>query len=430
MKKIILFIFLFLTNYLCASTVHKIQINGVINPVAAEYIQKSIDRAQEQEIELLVIELDTPGGLMESMHQIVKSIQSSKVPIAVYVSPSGSRAGSAGVFITYAAHIAAMAPSTNIGSAHPVFGGGVPGAEPDSGTTETMMEKVTNDAVAKIKAVAKKRGRNVEWAEKSIRESANITETEALKLNVIEYIAPSVDSLLVLLDGKIVKMDSGAEIKLETSNTRIESYEMDWREKLLDTLANPNIAYILMFVAMYGILLELYNPGSILPGVLGGIALILWLYSFHTLPVNYAGLLLIVFSVVLFLLEIKIPSFGILSIGGVISLVLGSIMLFDSDLPFFAVSWQLIVAVAIFSTLFFIFAIGMALRAQQKQPTTGTEGLIGETGEVFKALHPKGKVLVHGELWTAISTKPVAKGSTVIVTGFDKTQFIIHVEEV
>ena len=241
MKKILLFqiAFLFVFSSINAKTVHRIIIDGVINPVATEYIVKSIEKAEAENAELLLIELDTPGGLMESMHRIMKAIQSSDVPVAVYVAPSGSRAGSAGVYITYSAHIAAMAPSTNIGSAHPVFGSG--SEKMDSTTTETMMEKVVNDAVAKIKAVAKTRGRNVEWAEKAVRESANITETEALKLHVIDYIAPSVDSLLSMVDGKEIKLDTGDIKTLKTRNASITTYEMSWRQRLLDVISNPNI---------------------------------------------------------------------------------------------------------------------------------------------------------------------------------------------
>jgi membrane-bound serine protease (ClpP class) len=305
MKKTILFQFILflLIGTSNARIVHRIIIDGVINPVATEYIVKSIEKAEKENAELLLIQLDTPGGLMESMHRIMKAIQSSDVPVAVYVAPSGSRAGSAGVYITYSAHIAAMAPSTNIGSAHPVFGSG--SEKMDSTTTETMMEKVVNDAVAKIKAVAKTRGRNVEWAEKAVRESANITETEALKLNVIEYIAPSVDSLLVMLDGKSIKLDDGEIKQLKTRNATVITYEMSWRQRLLDTVTNPNIAYILMMIGMAGIMLEIYNPGSILPGVVGGVSLIVALYAMQTLPVNYAGLMLIIFAIILFLLELK-----------------------------------------------------------------------------------------------------------------------------
>jgi membrane-bound serine protease (ClpP class) len=430
MKKLFLFciISLLLTGASFAETIHRIIIDGVINPVATEYIVKSINKAERDNAELLLIEMDTPGGLMESMHQIMKAIQSSDVPVAVYVAPSGSRAGSAGVYITYSAHIAAMAPSTNIGSAHPVFGGG--SGEMDSTTTETMMEKVVNDAVAKIKAVAKTRGRNIEWAEKAVRESANITETEALKLNVIEYIAPSTDSLLAVLDGKEITLDDGQIKKLKTRNATVITYEMSWRQRLLDTITNPNIAYILMMVGMAGIMLEIYNPGSILPGVAGGVSLILALYAMQTLPVSYAGLLLIIFAIILFLLEIKIPSFGLLTIGGVISMVMGSIMLFDSELPFMRIAWEVIAVVVTLTTLFFIFAIGMAVRTHRKKPTTGQQGMVGEVGEVYKKLDPHGTVIIHGEYWKATSESKIDKGTKVKVIECDNKHLTIKVEAI
>jgi len=427
--KLIIFLILLTCQLSFARYVHRIVINGVINPVATEYIIKSIERAEQERAQLLVIEIDTPGGLMESMHQIVKAIQSSDVPVAVYVAPSGSRAGSAGVFITYAAHIAAMAPSTNIGSAHPVFGSGT-GGQPDSATTETLMEKVVNDAVAKIKSVAEKRGRNMEWAEKAIRESANITETEALALNVIEYIVPSTDSLLNVLDGKEITLDTGTIKKLETRQATIITFEMTWRQRLLDVITNPNIAYILMLLGIYGILFELYNPGSILPGVVGGICLILGLYSLQTLPVNYAGLLLIIFAVILFLLEIKIPSYGLLTIGGIAALVMGSIMLFETSMPFLRVSWEVILTMVLLSILFFVFAIGMAIRTQRTKPTTGQQGLIGETGEVTKRIDPVGTVKVHGEYWKATADSPIKAGKQVQVIACDNQHLKLKVKEI
>jgi membrane-bound serine protease (ClpP class) len=427
-SKIFLPLFILIFSFsVYAQTVHRIIINGVINPVATEYIVKSIERAEDEQAELLVIQLDTPGGLMKSMHIIIKAIQSSSVPVAVYVAPSGSRAGSAGVFITFAAHIAAMAPSTNIGSAHPVFSGS--GMPQDTSGTDTMMEKVVNDAVAKIKSVAKTRGRNVEWAEKAIRESANITETEALELNVIEYVVPNTDSLLAVIDGKEIQLDSGVKKILKTRRARIITYEMNWRQRLLDTISDPNIAYILMMIGMAGIMLELYNPGAILPGVAGGISLILGLYALQTLPVNYAGLLLIVFAIILLLLEIKIPSYGLLSIGGIVALVMGSVMLFDSPLPFFSLSWKVILGVVIFTVLFFFFVIGMTIRTHRAKPTTGFQGMIGETGVVFKQIDPVGKVKIHGEYWEAVSDKPVKKGKYVEVVEYDGKSLQIKVEE-
>ncbi len=431
MKKIIYFLFFsfVLTQTVLAGVVHRIIIDGVINPAATEYIIKSIENAEQAEAELLVIEMDTPGGLMESMHQIMKAIQSSSVPVAVYVAPSGSRAGSAGVFITYAAHIAAMAPSTNIGSAHPVFGGGMPGGgQADSSMSETLMEKVVNDAVAKIKTVAKKRGRNEDWAEKAIIESANISETEALDLNVVDYVVPTLDSLLKVLDKKTIELDNGSEVELNTKSASVQTFEMDWRQQILDTITNPNIAYILMMLGIYGLLFELYSPGTILPGVVGGICLILGLYALQTLSVNYAGVLLILFAVVLFLLEIKIPSFGILSIGGTISLVLGSIMLFDSPLNIIGISWEVILGVAIVSVLFFVFAIGMAAKTYKTKPTTGKIGMVGETGEVYKPLNPTGTVKLHGEFWKAVCDQKAVKGKMVRVIAFDDQKLELKVE--
>ena len=409
-----------LINLSLAQVVHRIIVDGVINPVATEYITQSIQRAEDAHAQLLVIQLDTPGGLMESMHRIVKAIQSSKVPVAVYVAPPGSRAASAGVFVTYAAHIAAMAPSTNIGSAHPVFGSSPTGGNPDSAMSKTLLEKVTNDAVAKIRSLAKKRGRNADWAEKAIRESANITAEEALKLHVIDYLVPTLDSLLKAIDGKEVKLDDGSKVVLHTAHARVITFQMSWRQRILDTLSNPNIAYILLMLGIYGLLFELYNPGTILPGVVGGISLIVGLYALQTLPVNYAGVLLILFAVIMFLLEIKIPSYGLLTIGGVISLVMGSVMLFNSPLPFLRVSWQVITFVVILSVLFFVFVIGMAIKTYRKKPTTGLVGMIGEEGEVFKALNPEGTVKIHGEFWKAVSEMPCKKGQRVKVVEADK----------
>jgi membrane-bound serine protease (ClpP class) len=416
--------FLWLGLIICqaqTAVVHQITIDGVINPVAREFIIQSIDQAEQAGAELLVIELDTPGGLMDSMHDIVKRILASEVPVAIYIAPSGSRAGSAGVFITMAAHIAAMAPGTNIGSAHPVN----LGSSGDS--SQVMMEKIINDAVASIKTVAAKRGRNVEWAEKAVRESVNITETEALQQKVIDYVVPSVDSLLAVVDGKEIDVLSGKKV-LHTRGARLEKFGMSWRQEVLDILSDPNIAYILMLIGIYGIFFELYNPGSVLPGVIGGICLILALYSFQTLPVNYAGVLLILFSVVLFLLEIKIASYGILTIGGIISLVIGSLMLIQTDIPFLQISWKVIAGAAVTTTLFFVFAIGLAYKAFRRQPTTGKEGLVSEEGIAITDLDPEGSVEVHGEIWTARSDVRIEKGQRLIVEQVDKQHLKLKVK--
>jgi membrane-bound serine protease (ClpP class) len=322
-----------------------------------------------------------------------------------------------------AAHIAAMAPSTNIGSAHPVnLGGG-------QDTSQVMAEKIINDAVASIRSVAEKRGRNADWAEKAIRESANITETEALKQNVIEYIVPLVDSLLSEVDGKEIDVVNGKKI-LNTKNARIEEQEMTWRQRGLNVLSDPNIAYLLFLLGMAGIFFEIYNPGVVVPGVVGGISMILALYALHTLPVNYAGLLLIVLAVVMFLLEIKVQSYGVLSIGGVVSFVIGSIMLIDSPLPFLQISWQLILGAAITTAAFFIFAVGMAIRAQKRQITTGREGLVGEKGKAIENLNPEGSIEVHGEIWNAFTDEKIKKGQKVEIIEVDSKHLIVKVKSV
>jgi membrane-bound serine protease (ClpP class) len=412
-SRIISFLLLGLTVCMAQTKiVHQITIEGVINPAAREFIIESIDQAEQDGAEMLVIEMDTPGGLMDSMHDIVKRILSSDVPVAVYVAPSGSRAGSAGVFITMAAHIAAMAPGTNIGSAHPVnFGGG-------ADSSQVMMDKIVNDAVAGIKSVAEKRGRNAEWAEKAVRESINITETEALQQKVIDYVVPSVDSLLSAVDGKEVEVLSGKKV-LDTHPARIEKFSMSWRQQVLNILSDPNIAYILMLIGIYGIFFELYNPGSVLPGVIGGICLILALYSFQTLPVNYAGVMLIFFAIILFLLEIKIASYGILTIGGIISLVIGSLMLIETDIPFLQISWKVIVGATVTTTLFFLFAIGMAYKALRRKPTTGREGLVGEEGMALTDIDQTGSVEVHGEIWTVTAGERIEKGQRIVVEAVD-----------
>jgi len=429
MKNLFLMVFsLFIFSNLFASDdVHRIIINGVINPIATEYVEKSVERAENENAQLLIIEMDTPGGLMESMHMIMKTIQNAKVPVAVYVAPVGARAGSAGVYITYASHIAAMAPSTNIGSAHPVFGGG--DNKMDSTQTDLMMEKVTNDAVAKIRTAAERYGRNADWAEKAVRESANITETEALELNVIDYVVPDTDSLLAVIDGKIIKLSNGVERTLETKNAHVITIEMTWRQRFFDIIVNPNVAAILMMIGTLGIMLELYSPGTIVPGVAGGICLILAFYAMQTLPLNYAGLFLIIFAIILFLLEIKVPSYGILSIGGVISLAIGLIMLIDSPIPELQVSWQVIVGIVILTSLFFIFALGFALKAQKKEVATGSEGLVGETGVVYKTLNLKGTIQVHGEFWRAESSSTLKKGTEVKVVAYDSKNLTLKVEE-
>jgi membrane-bound serine protease (ClpP class) len=340
------------------------------------------------------------------MRSIVKKIISSEVPIVVYVSPSGARAASAGVFITLAAHVAAMAPGTNIGAAHPVGMGGK--------MDETMADKAVNDAAAYIKSLALQKKRNAEWAESAVRESVSVTEQEALKLNIIDLVAPDLRTLLNAIDGKEVETSTG-NIVLHTKGTTIVRQKIDLRHKILDLISNPNVAYLLMLIGFYGIFFELTSPGAIFPGVIGALSLILALYSFQTLPVNYAGLLLILLAIILFILEIKVVSFGMLTVGGLISMTIGSIMLFDSPLPFFRVSLKVILPAVILTTLFFSLTIYLAVKAFKRKPVTGTEGLIGLEGEARTDIHQSGQVFIHGEIWQAWSDEPVHAGEKVIV---------------
>jgi membrane-bound serine protease (ClpP class) len=401
------------------SKVYIFTYDGVINPVATDVIHSAIIQTEEENGECLIIQLDTPGGLMKSMQIIVKDILSSPVPVVVYVSPSGSRAGSAGVYITYAAHVAAMAPGTNIGAAHPVS------FEAKGDSSDIMMEKVTNDAVASIRSVAEKRGRNAEWAEKSVRESASVPASEALELNVIDVMVADMDSLLEWLDGREYEVLEGKKI-LHTSHAKKIIIEMSWRFKLLNVISDPNIAYILLLIGIYGIFFELYNPGAIFPGVVGGISLILAFYALHTLPVNYAGLLLILFAIILFIAEIKIPSYGMLTVGGVVSLILGSIMLFKDSLPFLQVSWKVIAFATVITTLFFLFAIGLGLRAQRRKPATGREGFVGENGYAIENfVKGKGQVSVHGEIWEAFSSDKIKKDDQIRVESINNLKIII-----
>lgn len=413
-KTAVFVLFAFITFLHAENVVNVITIDGVINPVASEYIAKSIKQAEAENAHCLVMFLDTPGGLVTSMRQITKDMMGSKVPVIVYVAPSGARAGSAGVFITLAANIAAMAPGTNIGAASVV----TMGVGADSASS-TMMRKMTNDAVAYIRSLAEERGRNVEWAEKAVREAASVTATEALKLNVIDFIAPNLDSLLIMVDGKIVKT-SNDTMRLATRNATINFIEMSLRYKILDVISDPTIAYILFIIGLYGLFFELYNPGAIFPGVIGGISMILAFYAMNTLPVNFAGVLLILLAIILFLLEIKIPSYGVLTIGGVISFVVGSIMLYDPQTPFIKVSWDVIAVVTMATVAFFVFAVGMGIRAQAKKKVGGREEIMESTAKALEDFQEgSGQVLFEGEIWQATSTDTVRKGEMVKVIHLD-----------
>jgi len=387
-----------------------IEVDGIINPATAKFITDSIDQASQQGGQCLIIQLDTPGGLMESMRLIVKKILASNIPIIVYVSPKGARAASAGVFITMAAHIAVMAPGTHIGAAHPVTLGA------EGKENKTMTEKILNDTVSYIKTIANSRGKNVDWGEKAVRKSVSITEEEALKLNVVDLISPDLQDLLIKIDGRVVKFD-GTTRTLLTKGMQPRSIQMSWRYRFLDIISNPSIAYILLMLGIYGVFFELSTPGAILPGVVGGIFLILAFYALQMLPISFAGLALILFAIILFIAEIKVVSHGLLAVGGVISLLLGSMMLIESPAEYMRVSLTVIIPAVLVSAAFFIFAVTMAIRARLKKPSTGMEGLIGEEGIASTNITPEGKVSIHGEFWNAISDQSIEGGEKVQVIG-------------
>jgi len=399
------------------SEVYIIQVADAISPGTAEFIKSGIKTAEENEAACIIIELDTPGGLAESMRLIVQNILASNVPVVVFVYPGGARAASAGVMITMAADVAAMAPGTNIGAAHPVGAGG---KEID----KTMSEKVINDMVAQAKSVAEKRGRNAKWVEDAIRESVSVTETEALKENIIDLIATDTDDLIKQLNGRQIK-DRGT---LKLDNVKKVIIKETLRTKILKTISNPNIAYILMMIGLAGLYFEFSHPGAIFPGVIGAIALILAFFAMQTLPVNYAGILLIVLAIIFFIMEMKITSYGLLSVAGVVSLLLGSLMLFKGNTPDMKVSLQVVLPTIVIISGFFVAVAGLVFRAQISKPMTGSTGLVGEIGIVKKALAPEGKVFVHGELWNARAKGPIDKDAKVRIV--QVVNLILEVEAV
>ena len=423
MKHIFTFFVLFFSYPLLASsqTVVSIKIDGAINPVTADFIHEALLKAQRKKAVCLLIHLNTPGGLLKSTRAIVTDLLETKIPVVVYVSPEGAHAGSAGVFIAMAANIAAMAEATNIGAAHPVSMGAM-----DS----VMSEKVTNDAAAFIRSIAAKRNRNLEWAEDAVRKSMSISAQEALLKHVVDMIAFSDQDLLNQLDGKEIKLNSGM-VTLHTKNATVETYSMSTVDKLLNIISDPNIAYLLMMFGFFGILFELFNPGAILPGIAGVIALVFAFYAMHTLPVNYAGLALIVFGVVLLLLEIKVVSHGMLAIGGIVSLLLGSMMLIkaSSPLELAGISRVLIIITTAITAALFSFVIGAGLKAQKRKSVTGVEAMIGLRGITLDELIPAGRVRVNGEMWNAVSTgENIHKGEAIKVNSINK--FVLYVEKI
>jgi membrane-bound serine protease (ClpP class) len=445
-----------------AKTVYVAQIDDeIINPISAEYLMNAIDKAETEGAECLIIELDTPGGLLTSTRQIVKKIMNARVPIVVYVAPRGSRAGSAGVFITLAANIAAMAPSTNIGAAHPVNIGGRKNSEgkglkelfkyfsredkqekakeekdkqgerqikqeseqeqPEKVEAEDhdpMQDKIMQDTVAWVTAIARQRGRNVDWAVRAVRESISDSEENALKAGVIDLIAENMDDLLKKLNGMLVKTVD-REYTLDTANVKLQYILPTLRDKILRVISNPNIAYFLMLLGFYGLLYEFTHPGIGFPGIAGAICLILALYSFQSLPINYAGLALIVLGIILFIAEAQVISYGLLTLGGAVCMLLGSLMLFDTQHEFMRVSLKTVVPLVISTAMITIFLMGAVFKAHARKVVSGPEGLIGEQGKATMPIAPEGKVFVHGELWDAESEERIAAGDKIVVTGIE-----------
>ena len=394
-------------------------IDGAIQPISAQVIVQAIGRAERDKREALVIQLDTPGGLDASMRDIIKRILVSEVPVVVFVAPAGSRAASAGTFIAYAAHVSAMSPGTSIGAATPVnLGGG--------GMDSTMAHKVRNDAVSYIRSLAAQRGRNADWAEKAVREGGSLPEDEALKLHVVDYVARNLDELSKKMDGRQVTV-AGLTRTLHTNDAVRHEVASSWRQKLLGRILDPNIAYILFILGFYGLIFELSNPGAILPGIVGGICILLAFLAFQALPVNLTGVFLILFAMLLFLVDVKVQSHGLLSLGGVVSLVLGSLILMSGDGGGMRISLSVILTVAVVTVLFFAVVVGAGYRALRRKPVTGREGLVGERGVAVTDLPShEGRVFVHGEYWAAEADERIEKGAPVIVDRIDGLRLRVH----
>lgn len=385
-----------------------ISVSAAITPPVAEYIVQSIHEATKGGAAGLIIRLDTPGGLDLAMRDIAKGILNAPLPVIVYVAPSGARAASAGLIITISAHIAAMSPGTNIGAAHPV-GIGIGGA-----MDKTMSQKVENDAVAYVRGIAKQRLRNEDWVEKAVRKSESIAAEQALRLNVIDLVAADLNQLLSQIDGREVLVATGKKV-VRTKGAVLNEKKMGTRQKVLSALSDPNIAYLLLLIGLAGLYFEFSNPGAILPGVIGGISLIMAFFAMQTLPVNYAGIALIVFAIILFIAEIKVISHGILTIGGIVSLVVGSLMLFQTPEPSLRVSWSVLIPAVTITSLFFVVVIGIAVKAQLRKPQGGKEGMSGEAGKAVTDVLAEGTVMIRGEYWSAFSERPIEKGSRVRV---------------
>lgn len=411
--------------------VAQLTIDGPIGPATSDYVERALRGAEARNAVLAIIRMDTPGGLDTAMRDIIRMILASRIPIATYVAPSGARAASAGTYILYASHIAAMAPATNLGAATPVAMGAPGGsdnkpesAEKDEQETprdsgDAMAKKMINDAVAYLRGLAYLRGRNAEWAETSVREGASLTAEEALKMQVIDLVAPDVPALLAELQGRRVDV-LGRAVTLDLTGAAVETIDPDWRSRLLAVITNPNVAYILMMIGVYGLILEFYNPGSIVPGTVGVISLLLAMYAFQVLPVNYAGLALIIVGIGLMIAEAFAPSFGALGLGGIAAFIVGSVILIDTErMPGAGLSWAVITAFALSSLMFFGVAIGLILRSRHKAVVTGREEMIGAVGVALEDFQDLGRIHVRSEIWTARTTIPVRNGQRVRVRGLD-----------
>lgn len=395
---------------LAPAAILKITVDAPIHPITSEYIVQTIERADREGASLVILNINTPGGLDTSMREIIGKIVNARTPVAAYVAPSGGRSASAGFFIAVACDIFAMAPGTNTGAAHPV-GVSITGQPMD----KTMEEKVTHDAAAYIKTLAEKRGRNVRMAEDAVRKSLSYTEEEALKGRLIDLIAVTEQDIIDRFDGKVIRRFDGKEQTLSLKSELLTEIPMTFRQKFLLTISNPNLAYILLMIGLLGLYFEFSNPGAILPGVLGGLCLLLAVFSFQILPINYVGLMLILLAIILFILEVKVASYGMLSVGGIIAMIIGSLMLINSPIPELRPSLQFVIPVVLGFSLIVIFLVTLVLRAHTRRSSTGREGMIGETGTARTDLEPSGKVFVHGEIWDAEAEEPVRAGEKVEV---------------